>query len=75
MSRSIVDAAPFGQYAPRGLCALALRATRAWPRLIIMEFTLLRVAATLETHLRSLGYREILRTPENVAYALPEDWA
>src|ERR1700677_4282599 len=29
MSRSIVDAAPFGQYAPRGLCALALRATRA----------------------------------------------
>ncbi len=44
-----------------------------WPRLIIMEFTLLRVAATLEPRLRSLGYREILRTSENVAYALAEE--
>jgi FkbM family methyltransferase len=54
---------PFLRDAPRAL----------WPRLIIMEFTLLRVAATLESRLRSLGYREILRTRENVAYALAEE--
>jgi len=54
---------PFLRDAPRAL----------WPRLIIMEFTLLRVTATLESRLRSLGYREILRTRENVAYALPEE--
>jgi hypothetical protein len=40
-----------------------------------MEFTLLPVAATLETRLRSLGYREILRTRENVAYTLAEEEA
>jgi len=51
---------PFLRDAPRTL----------WPRLIVMEFTLLPVAATLETRLRSLGYSEILRTGENVAYAL-----
>jgi FkbM family methyltransferase len=56
---------PFFRDAPR-----ALR-----PRLIIMEFTLLPVAATLETRLRSLGYREILRTRENVAYTLTEEEA
>ena len=31
MPRSNVDAAPFGHYAPRGLCALAIRATRRCP--------------------------------------------
>ena len=41
-----------------------------WPRLIIMEFSLLRVGAQLEERLRALGYREILRTVENVAYEL-----
>jgi FkbM family methyltransferase len=41
-----------------------------WPRLIIMEFSLLRVGALLEERLRALGYREILRTVENVAYEL-----
>jgi FkbM family methyltransferase len=41
-----------------------------WPSLIIMEFSLLRVGATLEERLRALGYREILRTVENVAYEL-----
>jgi hypothetical protein len=56
---------PFLRDAPRTL----------WPRLIIMEFTLLRVAATLETRLRSLGYREILHTGENGAYALDEEEA
>ena len=56
---------PFFRDAPRTLR----------PRLIIMEFTLLRVAATLESSLRALGYREILRTRENVAYALPEERA
>ena len=39
-----------------------------WPRLIIMEFALLRGGAQLEQRLRALGYREILRTSENVAY-------
>lgn len=39
-----------------------------WPRLIIMEFALLRGGAQLEQRLRALGYREILRTGENVAY-------
>ena len=41
-----------------------------WPRLVIMEFSLLRVGALLEERLRALGYREILRTGENVAYEL-----
>jgi FkbM family methyltransferase len=41
-----------------------------WPRLIIMEFALLRGGAQLEQRLRGLGYREILRTNENVAYEL-----
>jgi hypothetical protein len=54
---------PFFRDAPRTLR----------PRLIIMAFTLL--AATLETRLRSLGYREILRTRENVAYTLAEEEA
>jgi hypothetical protein len=40
-----------------------------------MAFTHLPVAATLETRLRSLGYREILRTRENVAYTLAEEEA
>jgi hypothetical protein len=35
-----------------------------------MEFSLLRVGALLEERLRALGYREILRTVENVAYEL-----
>jgi FkbM family methyltransferase len=39
-----------------------------WPCLIIMEFALLRGGAQLEARLRALGYREILRTNENVAY-------
>lgn len=56
---------PFFRDAPRTLR----------PRLIIMEFTLLPVVATLETRLRSLGYREILRTRENVAYTLAEEEA
>lgn len=51
---------PFLSAAPRAL----------WPRLIIMEFSLLRVGAQLEERLRGLGYREILRTVENVAYEL-----
>ena len=41
---------------------------RLWPRLIVMEFNLLPVEAELEQRLRSLGYREILRTAENVGY-------
>ncbi len=44
-----------------------------WPRLIIMEFSLLRVGAQLEERLRALGYREILRTVENVAYELDRE--
>lgn len=51
---------PFLSEAPQSL----------WPRLIIMEFSLLRVGAQLEERLRALGYREILRTHENVAYEL-----
>ncbi|HEV3045058.1 MAG TPA: FkbM family methyltransferase [Roseiarcus sp.] len=39
-----------------------------WPRLIVMEFNLLPAEAGLEERLRGLGYREILRTVENVAY-------
>jgi FkbM family methyltransferase len=39
-----------------------------WPRLIVMEYTLLRAGALLEERLRALGYREVLRTGENVAY-------
>jgi FkbM family methyltransferase len=49
---------PFFRDAPRAL----------WPRLIIMEFALLRGGAGLEDRLRALGYREILRAAENVAY-------
>ena len=56
---------PFLSEAPRAL----------WPRLIIMEFALLRVGAQLEQRLRGLGYREILRTGENVAYELDEEEA
>ena len=51
---------PFLSEAPRAL----------WPRLIIMEFALLRVGAQLEERLRQLGYKQILRTGENVAYEL-----
>jgi FkbM family methyltransferase len=54
---------PFLSEAPRAL----------WPRLVIMEFSLLRVGAQLEERLRALGYREILRTVENVAYALDRE--
>jgi FkbM family methyltransferase len=39
-----------------------------WPRLIVMEFNLLPPEGGLEERLRGLGYREILRTAENVAY-------
>jgi FkbM family methyltransferase len=39
-----------------------------WPLLIVMEFNLLPAEAELEQRLRGLGYREILRTAENVAY-------
>jgi len=53
---------PFLSEAPRAL----------WPRLIIMEFSLLRAGAHLEERLRALGYREILRTVENVAYELDD---
>ena len=49
---------PFFRDAPRGL----------WPVLIIMEFPLLRRGAGLEDRLRALGYVEILRSAENVAY-------
>ncbi len=44
-----------------------------WPRLVIMEFSLLRAGAQLEERLRALGYREILRTVENVAYELDRE--
>ena len=54
---------PFLNAAPRAL----------WPRLIVMEFALLQVGAQLEERLRRLGYREILRTGENVAYELAEE--
>ena len=54
---------PFLSAAPRAL----------WPRLIVMEFALLRVGAQLEQRLRGLGYREILRTGENVAYELADE--
>ncbi len=56
---------PFLSEAPRAL----------WPRIIVMEFSLLRVGAQLEERLRSLGYREILRTVENVAYELDREEA
>jgi FkbM family methyltransferase len=49
---------PFFRDAPQAL----------WPGLIIMEFALLRGGAQLEQRLRALGYREVLRTVENVAY-------
>ena len=49
---------PFFRDAPRAL----------WPHLIIMEFALLRGGAGLEDRLRLLGYREVLRSNENVAY-------
>ena len=49
---------PFFRDAPQAL----------WPSLIIMEFTLLDGVAQLEQRLQGLGYREILRTGENVAY-------
>jgi FkbM family methyltransferase len=49
---------PFFRDAPRPL----------WPALIVMEFALLRGGVQLEQRLRGLGYREILRTNENVAY-------
>jgi hypothetical protein len=39
-----------------------------WPGLIVMEFALLRGGAQLEQRLRALGYREVLRSVENVAY-------
>ena len=39
-----------------------------WPLLIIMEFALLSGGVQLEQRLCALGYREILRTNENVAY-------
>jgi len=44
-----------------------------WPLLIVMEHTQLRGERGLEQRLRRLGYREILRTGENVAYELRED--
>jgi hypothetical protein len=49
---------PFFRDAPRHL----------WPPLIVMEYALVRGGAQLEERLRALGYREILRTSENVAY-------
>jgi FkbM family methyltransferase len=49
---------PFFRDAPRHL----------WPLLIVMEYALLRGGVQLEERLRALGYREILRTSENVAY-------
>jgi len=52
---------PFFAAAPRSL----------WPKLIVMEYTLLREEEGLETRLQGLGYREILRTHENVAYETP----
>ena len=39
-----------------------------WPRLIVMEHSVQREGLGLEERLRGLGYREILRTAENVAY-------
>jgi hypothetical protein len=53
---------PFFRDAPRAL----------WPLLIIMEFSFLGGGAGLEQRLRALGYREILRTNENVAYERSE---
>jgi FkbM family methyltransferase len=53
---------PFFRDAPHSL----------WPHLVIMEFALLRGGAQLEQRLRALGYREILRGPENVAFELAE---
>jgi FkbM family methyltransferase len=49
---------PFFRDAPEGL----------WPALIIMEFALLRGGGGLERRLREIGYREILRSVENVVY-------
>jgi FkbM family methyltransferase len=56
---------PFFAAAPRAL----------WPRLIVMEYTLLRVEEALEQRLEALGYREVLRTQENVAYEWTEEVA
>ena len=41
-----------------------------WPRLLLMEHTLLRGGPALEQRLRDLCYTEILRTNENVGYEL-----
>ena len=41
-----------------------------WPRLILMEYTLVRGGPQLEQRLRGFGYCEVLRTSENVAYEL-----
>ncbi len=54
--------APFFSSAPRAL----------WPRLVLMEYTLLRAEDGLERRLAELGFREILRTQENVAYERQE---
>jgi FkbM family methyltransferase len=43
-----------------------------WPRLILMEYKLLRGGPMLEQRLRDLNYREVLRTNENVAYEIKE---
>ena len=41
-----------------------------WPKLVLMEYG--QLADSLEPRLGELGYREILRTRQNVAYALEQ---
>ncbi len=49
---------PFFAAAPRAL----------WPQLIVLDYLLLRPEDALEARLAALGYREVLRTRQNVAY-------
>jgi len=53
---------PFFAAAPRAL----------WPKLLLMEYGPLRGEDALEARLGQCGYREILRTRQNVAYALEQ---
>lgn len=53
---------PYFKSAPRGL----------WPALLLMEFSHGRWAADLPRILADCGYREVLRTRQNVAYELAQ---
>src|SRR5271156_3912128 len=74
MPRSNVDAAPFGHYAPRGVCALALRATRRCPTgwlgkrtAFFLRGLALRLLGPRPLDVVSLGARMRLYPQRNVA--------